>query len=356
MSHFCLLRDPDSYVAQDYDLVNDAESRQYWLDLFERHFDDALRHAEKQYGSVAQIEQARTDFAESIRQLREKPDSLPGSRLSVLELCRLREKALRDNGLHDPYAHVKKRENDAAAKLYPQMVRELHAMSGEEKWLHLIERIFAGNIFDLGSPAIMNHADESPDFTETLANVKPRPWLVDDFDRLLEDLPDTPPTKWSKAVVLVDNAGPDFILGVMPLVRELAIYGTQVILAANELPSLNDITVDEMIEVVTGLAKNDPDLEALVQAQMFEAVSTGCDTPLVDLSEVTDELNDAASDADLLILEGMGRAVESNFDARFTVDTLKLALLKDPNVAAHIGGEVYDCVCRYEPADESDGE
>lgn len=353
MSHFCLLRDPDNYVAQDYDLVKDTESREYWLDLFARHFDDALRHAEKQYGSVAQIEQAREQFAENIQTLREKPDAL-GGRLNVLELCRLREKALRDNGLHDPYAHIKKRENSNAAKLYPQMVRELHAMGGDEKWVHLIERVFAGNIFDMGSPATMNLADESPDFAEAVANVKPRPWLVDDLDRLLEDLPDAPPTKWSKAVVLVDNAGCDFILGVMPLVRELAIYGTQVILAANELPSLNDITVDEMIEVVTGIAKSDPDLEALVQAQMFEAVSTGCDTPLVDLSDVTDELNDAAADADLLILEGMGRAVESNFETPFTVDTLKLALLKDPNVASHIGGEVYDCVCKYEPSEESD--
>jgi uncharacterized protein with ATP-grasp and redox domains len=349
MSHFCLLRDAENYVAQDYDLVQDTESRTYWLDLFEKHFADALRHAETQYGSVAQIEQARSDFTGTLQRLREEPGAFDGH-LSVLDLCRLREKALRENGLHDPYGHIKDRENATAAKLYPQMVRELHAMSGDDKWLHLVQRVFAGNIFDLGSPATMNLAEESPDFLQAVENVKPRPWLVDDFDRLLEDLPEAPPTKWSKAVVFVDNAGPDFILGVMPLVRELAIYGTQVVLAANELPSLNDITVDEMIEVVTGIAKDDPDLEALVQAQMFEAVSTGGDTPLVDLSEVTDELNDAAADADLVVLEGMGRAVESNFDVRFTVDTLKLALLKDPNVAAHVGGEVYDCVCKYEPA------
>ncbi len=45
----------------------------------------------------------------------------------------------------------------------------------------------------------------------------------------------------------------------------------------------------------------------------------------------------------------MGRAVESNFDAEFTVDTLRLALLKDPEVARRIDGEMYDCICKYTP-------
>ena len=45
--------------------------------------------------------------------------------------------------------------------------------------------------------------------------------------------------------MFVDNAGRDLILGVMPLVREMALAGTMIVLAANELPSINDITVDE---------------------------------------------------------------------------------------------------------------
>jgi len=99
------------------------------------------------------------------------------------------------------------------------------------------------------------------------------------------------------------------------------------------------------------LAGIDVDLPALLDAQMFEVVSTGNGIPLIDLSEVSDELNAATEDADLVILEGMGRAVESNFDAAFTVDTVHLALLKDPQVAARVGGELFDCVCRYKPID-----
>ena len=175
---------------------------------------------------------------------------------------------------------------------------------------------------------------------------------MDDYDRLAEDLAPGPPTPWTKAIVLVDNAGTDFVLGVMPLARELALSGTQIVLAANELPALNDMTVDETINVVEQLAAADPDLAALIEAGMIEVVSSGNGIPLIDLASVSDELNEAAADADLVILEGMGRAVESNFNAPFKVDALHLAILKDAAVAKRLGGEMYDCICKYTPVEQ----
>ncbi|MHC4563651.1 MAG: ARMT1-like domain-containing protein [Planctomycetota bacterium] len=353
MNPFCLLSDPDNYTADGWDLLADSAARDYWLGLFDNHFERTLTHAAEHYGRPAErhIDDARREFAETISQLRSAPDSLPSGRLNILELCRRREAVLRDNRLHDPFAHIKQRENDSAIDLYPAIVRQLHAMAPEDRWLHLMECVFAGNIFDLGSSATMSTAQQSPDFLLTVENTKPRPWLVDDYDRLADDLVQTLPAKWGKAVIFVDNAGCDFILGVMPLARELALVGVQVVLAANELPSLNDITADETVDVIRQLADIDRDLPALLDAQMFEVVSTGNDVPLIDLSDVSDELNAAAEDADLVILEGMGRAVESNFNASFKVDTLHLALLKDPQVASHVGGETFDCVCKYTPVD-----
>jgi type II pantothenate kinase len=102
--------------------------------------------------------------------------------------------------------------------------------------------------------------------------------------------------------------------------------------------------------VLAQLATADDDLAALLEAGMFEVVSTGNGSPLIDLSEVSDELNEAAADVELVILVGMGRAVESNLDARFTVSALHLALLKDAAVAKRIGGALFDCVCKYTPA------
>jgi damage-control phosphatase, subfamily II, stand-alone protein len=136
----------------------------------------------------------------------------------------------------------------------------------------------------------------------------------------------------------------------MPFVRELGLGGTKIVLACNELPSLNDMTADETAIVVEELAQTDEDLSSLISAGMVEVVSTGNDIPLIDLSQVSDELNEAALGAELVILAGMGRSAESNFNAAFSVDSLKLALLKDPVVAQRLGGTLFDCVCKYEPA------
>jgi len=354
MSHFCLLSSPQDYVADKWDLAADESAREYWLDHFAGHFKETLAHALGQYGRSARskIDAAGKEFAELIEGLARHGGAMSDGQLNVLSLCRLRAEILRKHGLDDPFRHVKQRENASAVQLYDQVVSRHGALEGLAKWLSLVEGVFAGNIFDLGSESTMHLAAEPTDFFKAVEGLKSRPWCVDDFDRLAQDLPESPPTDWSKAVVFIDNSGSDFVLGVMPLVRELALYGTKIVLAANELPSLNDMTVDETVVVVEQLAARDDDLAALIRADMFEVVSSGNDMPVLDLSEVSDELNEAAADADLLILVGMGRGVETNFDAEFKVDTLRLAMLKDQQVAARLGASVFDCVCKYAPAED----
>jgi len=53
-------------------------------------------------------------------------------------------------------------------------------------------------------------------------------------------------------------------------------------------------------------------------------------------------------------VNGMGRAVESNFHTAFTVDCLKVALVKDEMVARSIGVELFDPIFRFD-ADEEEG-
>ncbi len=351
MSHFCLLADPAEYSVSDVDLLADSEPRAYWVKLFQEHFQEVLASAKAAYGRThtRQIESARRQFAEALAPLREDPPG--GGPLGVVQLCRMREKALRDHGLHDPFRHVKRRENQRAAGQYPQLVRHLTSLPAEQRWQRLIRGVFAGNIFDLGSAATMGYAEDNVDFEAVIERIKPRPWLMDDFEGLMEMLPLAAgdPAPWAKAVIFVDNAGADFVLGIMPLARQLAAHAVHVVLAANERPSLNDITADETVQIVQELAGQDDDLASYVQAGLFEVVSTGNDIPLIDLSEVSDELNAAAEDADLVILEGMGRSVESNLHTAFAVDAIQLCLLKDPRVAARVNGEVFDCVCMYQP-------
>ena len=48
--------------------------------------------------------------------------------------------------------------------------------------------------------------------------------------------------------------------------------------------------------------------------------------------QVSPEVISEAGDADLVILEGMGRGIETNLHAQLTVDSLKLGMIKHKEV------------------------
>jgi hypothetical protein len=50
------------------------------------------------------------------------------------------------------------------------------------------------------------------------------------------------------------------------------------------------------------------------------------------LLQVSAEVVSEGADADLIILEGMGRGIETNLHAQFTVDALKLGMIKHREV------------------------
>lgn len=145
----------------------------------------------------------------------------------------------------------------------------------------------------------------------------------------------------------------------------------QVVLVANSLPALNDVTAMELPDIVAGAAKHCDILRRaaemgglLVDAMVnpgdgskkdstsapLMVVENGCGSPCIDLRQVSSELAAAAKDADLVVLEGMGRALHTNFNAQFQCEALKLAMVKNQRLAEKlIKGNIYDCVCRYEP-------
>ena len=80
-------------------------------------------------------------------------------------------------------------------------------------------------------------------------------------------------------------------------------------------------------------------------------VPNGQSSPCLDLRRVPASLADATVGTDLVILEGMGRAIHTNLRATFRCPVLKLAMIKTRHLAERLfGGSVYDCVCTYEPA------
>lgn len=52
------------------------------------------------------------------------------------------------------------------------------------------------------------------------------------------------------ATIFTDNSGIDIVLGILPLVRQLLIQKTKVLLCANIKPALNDITYDELQDLI----------------------------------------------------------------------------------------------------------
>lgn len=50
--------------------------------------------------------------------------------------------------------------------------------------------------------------------------------------------------------------------------------------------------------------------------------------------QVSSELVEASAGVDLVILEGMGRAIETNLNAQLTCDKINLGMIKHPEVRA----------------------
>ena len=72
----------------------------------------------------------------------------------------------------------------------------------------------------------------------------------------------------------------------IPLARELIKNGTFVVLAANEVPALNDITAAELKVLLKDCGKVDKLLGRAVDEQVITVVSSGSALPIIDLTKV----------------------------------------------------------------------
>lgn len=263
-------------------------------------------------------------------------------RVDILVLDRWRDEILVRHGFPDVYFDLKQRENAKALPLLAGVCRELDLLQGQEQILAVITGLLAGNIFDMGADKIaVEFLAAGRGFHETRNSLFPRPWLIDDFDSFQHRMLSGPLHR--KAVFFLDNAGSDFLLGAVPMIRWLARRGTKIVVAVNSGPTLNDMTIAEVNAWWPRILAAESSLAGLP----IEFIATGTNEPLIDLSQISPELNAASADADLVIIEGMGRGVESNLEAEFSCDALIVAMIKDPAVVQRCGGKMLDCVCRF---------
>ncbi|KAI7754072.1 hypothetical protein M8C21_009587 [Ambrosia artemisiifolia] len=352
---FPLLADPKTYEPNTIDLA-DPNELEYWFTVLSEHLPDLVDKAVASEGGTDDARRRGDAFARAfsahLARLIEEPAAY--GKLGLANLLELREECLREFNFFDAYSTIKERENEASLAVLPDLLMELDSMSEETRLLTLIEGVLAANIFDWGSRA-----------------------CVDDFDAFKERMgfgDKKSSFRHKRALLFVDNAGADVVLGMLPLARELLRRGTEVVLVANSLPALNDVTAMELPEIVAEAAKHCDILRRAAEAGglLMDAmintrdnpseklsstplmvVENGCGSPCIDLRQVSSELAAVAKDADLVILEGMGRSLHTNFNARFKCDALKLAMVKNQRLAEKlINGNIYDCVCRYEPASQ----
>nr|POF21659.1 uncharacterized protein CFP56_26323 [Quercus suber] len=283
-------------------------------------------------------------YFEILEDFKKDPESHGGPPDCIL-LCRIREQILRELGFRDIFKKVKEEENAKAISLFADVVLLNDAIEdGGKRIENLVRGIFAGNIFDLGSAQLAEiFSKDGMSFLASCQNLVPRPWVIDDLDTFKLKWSKK---SWKKAIIFVDNSGADIILGILPFARELLRLGTQVVFAANDLPSINDVTYPELIEIMSKLKDEHGQLMGVDTSNLLLA-NSGNDLPVIDLSGVSEELAYLASDADLVILEGMGRGIETNLYAQFKCDSLKIGMVKHPEVAQFLGGRLYDCVFKY---------
>ncbi|KAI7846493.1 hypothetical protein COHA_000028 [Chlorella ohadii] len=103
----------------------------------------------------------------------------------------------------------------------------------------------------------------------------------------------------------------------------------------------------ELLRRGTQVAAADPLLCKGISSRQLQVVPSGSALPVIDLSQISSELAAAAEGADLVVLEGMGRSIETNLHARMSCDQLNVGMIKHPEVAAALGGRLYDCVCQF---------
>ncbi|KAK1302878.1 Pantothenate kinase 2 [Acorus calamus] len=375
---FPLLADPKMYEPNTIDLADRSEL-EYWFTVLSEHLPDLVDKAVASEGGTDDAKRRGAAFARAfsahLRRLMEEPAAY--GKLGLANLLEMREECLREFQFVDAYFSIKQRENEASLAVLSDLLMELDSMKEDARLLALIEGVLAANIFDWGSRACVDlyHKGTIIEIYRMSRKKMHRPWQVDDFDAFSKRMlgsGNEKPQPHKRALLFVDNSGADIVLGMLPLARELLRRGTEVVLVANSLPALNDVTAMELPEIVAEAAKHCDILrkaaeaggllvDAMVNIQdgsventasvPLMVVENGCGSPCIDFRQVSSELAAAAKDADLIILEGMGRALHTNYNAHFKCDALKLAMVKNQRLAEKlVKGNIYDCVCRYEPS------
>uniref|UniRef100_A0A915C011 4'-phosphopantetheine phosphatase n=1 Tax=Parascaris univalens TaxID=6257 RepID=A0A915C011_PARUN len=352
LSMFPLLRSDIVYRPDTVSLNHDPEAREYWIHCMEGSIEKTIVKAVESQLNCADVRQraenVKRKYLEHLKILREKPFAY--GCCNVRNLLDLREQILNQFLFDDAFLNQKRFENERAMEELSAVLKEVDAVSSErDRQILVVKGLLAGNVFDWGAKEVVKLMEDNGGLTFKMATdvLQKRPWLVDDLDVWLEAYFSN---GYRCALIFVDNSGADVLLGVLPFARELIRHHTKVIIACNWSPALNDITAYEMEALMDGICEKDETIKNAVLERRLIVCNSGQGSPCLDFRRINSSLCElvVSECVDLVVIEGMGRAIHTNFDAHFTCDSLKAAVIKTKWLADRLGGSVFSVVCKFE--------
>ena len=103
-----------------------------------------------------------------------------------------------------------------------------------------------------------------------------------------------------------------------------------------------------MSVLIKDVAKIDPIISTALSNQNISVIETGSSSPCLDLERISHQVVENCKDVDFVVIEGMGRAIHTNYCAKFSVDSLKIGVFKNPQVAKELGAEMYGGLVKFE--------
>jgi len=217
-------------------------------------------------------------------------------------------------GQDDPYHGIKRRFNNLALKLYPELRKQI--LGSDDRLETAIRLAIAGNIIDFGVNASLNELDINKAISES---------LTADFDSMqLQSFQDAI-EQAEEILYLTDNAGE--IVFDRLLIEQLPYEKVTVVVKA--VPVINDATMEDA--VVAGLSR------------IVEVIDNGSDGPGTILEDCSPAFRGRFSTADLAIAKGQG-----NYETLSEVNKHIFFILKAkcPVIARDLGCEVGEMILR----------
>ncbi|KAF1747896.1 hypothetical protein GCK72_024362 [Caenorhabditis remanei] len=352
---FCLLVDKDG-KPDTIDFNNDDEARNFWIEILDKTINDMTKFAiasqkncEDQDDVANRAKDFENDFVKTMDTIKEHHVAYGNS--NARNLLEVREQILQEKGFDDIYVQKKHEENCTAIAELPHVlatIDKLKETSDDKTVLEYVSRgLLAGNVFDWGAKEVvkMMNSESGLSFQTAIDHVENRPWLFDGFDSFYEKHKD-----YKSVLIFVDNSGFDYILGIIPFARELLRNGSKVVICANSSPALNDLTYREMVALANEFREIDGDLTKFLENGQMMFVQSGQESPCLDARRVHEDLNEIVQKykTDLVVIEGMGRALHTNFNVQFKCDSLKAAVIKTQWLADRLGGKMFSVVFKHE--------